>query len=170
MSNKPIKTDDYKVFIQDIKKRIQTAQIKAAVSVNQELLRLYWDLAERIVAKQQESAWGEGFLVQMSRDLQAEFPDMKGFSKRNLELMRQWYRFWTESGLIAKQAATQLDGTLIGQQVVARIFQIPWWHNVVIVTKIKNAPEAVFYIQKTIQNNWSRVVLDRTGNLSMVKI
>ena len=154
MTQNIIKTEDYLAFIQDIKQRIQGAQIKASVAVNQALLLLYWDIAERIVAKQQESAWGDGFLLQMSRDLQAEFPDIKGFSKRNLELMRQWYRFWSASDLIAKQAATQL-----GQQLVAPIFQVPWWHNVVIVSKIKNADEAFFYIQKTIQNNWSRVVL-----------
>jgi predicted nuclease of restriction endonuclease-like (RecB) superfamily len=138
-----IKTDNYKAFIQDIKQRIQTAQIKAAVAVNQELLRLYWDLAERIVSKQQESAWGDGFLLQMSRDLQSEFPDMKGFSLRNLKYMRQWYQFW-------------LSANLIGQQLVA---QIPWGHNLVIISKIKNTDEAIFYVQKIIQNNWSRVVL-----------
>ncbi len=143
MPQSPIKTDDYKVFIQDIKQRIQTAQIKAAVAVNQELLRLYWDLAERIVAKQQEAAWGDGFLLQMSRDLQAEFPDMKGFSKRNLELMRQWYQFWSVEPAITQQVVTQ----------------IPWGHNLVIISKIKNAEEALFYIQKTLQNNWSRAVL-----------
>jgi len=159
MTQSIIKTEDYLAFIQDIKQRIQGAQIKASIAVNQALLHLYWDLAERIVAKQQDAAWGDGFLLQMSRDLQAEFSEIKGFSKRNLELMRQWYRFWTASGLIAKQAATQLDGAVMGQQVVAPIFQIPWWHNVVIVTKIKNPDEAFFYVQKTIQNNWSRVVL-----------
>lgn len=143
MTDNPIKTDNYKAFIQDIKQRIQTAQIKAAVAVNQELLRLYWDLAERIVSKQQESAWGDGFLLQMSRDLQSEFPDMKGFSLRNLKYMRQWYQFW-------------LSSDLIGQQLVA---QIPWGHNLVIISKIKNTDEAIFYVQKIIQNNWSRVVL-----------
>jgi predicted nuclease of restriction endonuclease-like (RecB) superfamily len=143
MTDNLIKTDDYKAFIQDIKQRIQSAQIKAAVSVNQELLRLYWDLAERIVSKQQESAWGDGFLLQMSRDLQAEFPSIKGFSKRNLELMRQWYRFWSVEPAIAQQLVSQ----------------IPWGHNLVIIGKIKNTDEAVFYAQKTIQNNWSRAVL-----------
>jgi len=143
MTQSLIKTDDYKAFIQDIKQRIQAAQIKAAVSVNQELLGLYWDLAEHIVIKQQESAWGDGFLLQMSRDLQAEFPKMKGFSKRNLELMRQWYRFWSVKPAIAQQLVSQ----------------IPWGHNLVIVGKIKNTDEAVFYAQKTIQNNWSRAVL-----------
>jgi predicted nuclease of restriction endonuclease-like (RecB) superfamily len=125
------------------KQRIQTAQIKAAVTVNQGLLHLYWDLAERIVFKQQESAWGDGFLLQMSRDLQAEFPGMKGFSKRNLELMRQWYRFWSDEPEFAQQLVSQ----------------IPWGHNLVIIGKIKNTDEAVFYAQKTIQNSWSRAVL-----------
>lgn len=106
-------------------------------------MHLYWDLAERIVAKQKESAWGEGFLLQMSRDLQAEFPKMKGFSLRNLKYMRQWFQFWSV-------------GPAIGQQLVA---QIPWGHNLVIIGKIKNTGEAVFYAQKTIQNNWSRAVL-----------
>ncbi|MGZ8935667.1 MAG: PDDEXK nuclease domain-containing protein [Methylobacter sp.] len=143
MTQNLIKTDDYKAFIQDIKQHIQTAQIKAAVAVNQVLLQLYWDLAERIVAKQQTSAWGDGFLLQMSRDLQSEFPDIKGFSKRNLELMRQWYRFWVKESAIAQQLVSQ----------------IPWGHNLIIISKIKNIEEAKFYARKTLQNNWSRAVL-----------
>jgi len=154
--NKPVNTTEYKEFIKDIKSRIQAAQIKAAVSVNQELLCLYWDLAERITARQQASAWGDGILRQISRDLQSEFPDMKGFSRRNLELMRQWYRFWTGSNPIAKQAVSQLEPAAIGQQLVA---QIPWGHNFVIISKIKEPGEALFYVQQTIQNNWSRAVL-----------
>ena len=152
-------TDAYKAFIQDVKRRIQTAQIKAAVTVNQELLRLYWDLAGRIVAKQQDSAWGDGFLPQMSRDLQSEFPDMKGFSLRNLKYMRQWFQFWSNDSAIGQQLVAQLDQPAIGQRVAAPIFQIPWGHNLTILGKIKNADEAVFYVQKTIQNNWSRAVL-----------
>lgn len=143
MTQSIIKTEDYLAFIQDIKQRIQGAQIKASVAVNQALLHLYWELAERIVAKQQESAWGDGFLLQMSRDLQAEFPDLKGFSLRNLKYMRQWFQFWSVA-------------PAIGQQLVA---QIPWGHNLVIISKIKTTEQALFYVQKTIQNNWSRVVL-----------
>jgi len=81
---------------------------------------------------------------------------MKGFSRRNLELMRQWYRFWTGSNPIAKQAVSQLEPAAIGQQLVA---QIPWGHNFVIISKIKEPGEALFYVQQTIQNNWSRAVL-----------
>jgi predicted nuclease of restriction endonuclease-like (RecB) superfamily len=143
MSESLVKTNAYKTFIQEIKQCIQSAQIKAAVSVNQELLRLYWDLAERIVTKQQEAAWGDRFLAQMSQDLKIEFPEMKGFSRRNLEFMRQWYRFWEAESVIAKQVVSQ----------------IPWGHNLVIIGKIKSIDEAMFYVQKTIQNNWSRSVL-----------
>ena len=143
MSNQQINADDYGAFIQGIKQRIHSAQIKAVIAVNQELLHLYWDLAERIVIKQRESAWGDGFLAQMSRDLQGEFSEIKGFSLRNLKYMRQWYLFWSTN-------------SAIGQQLVA---QIPWGHNLAIISKIKNPDEAIFYVQKTISNYWSRAVL-----------
>jgi predicted nuclease of restriction endonuclease-like (RecB) superfamily len=143
MSKSLIKTSEYRDFLLEIKQRIRSAQIKAATAVNQELLRLYWDLAAQIVAKQQEATWGDRFLAQMSQDLKSEFPDMKGFSQRNLEAMRQWYRFWSKESKIA-------------QQLVA---QIPWGHNLVIISKAKSIDEASFYVQKTIDNNWSRAVL-----------
>ena len=78
------------------------------------------------------------------------------FSVRNLKYMRQWYQFWSGTNAITKQAAAQLDKSAIGQQPVA---QIPWSHNLVIISKIKEQGEALFYIQQTIQNNWSRAVL-----------
>jgi predicted nuclease of restriction endonuclease-like (RecB) superfamily len=108
----PLKTTEYKEFIREIKIRIQSAQLKAAVSVNQTMLQLYWDLAERIIVRQQASAWGDGILVQISRDLQSEFPDMKGFSVRNLKYMRKWYRFWSVTNAIGQQAVAQLEKRL----------------------------------------------------------
>ncbi len=165
----PLKTTEYREFLKELKIRIQSAQLKAAVSVNQAMLQLYWDLAERIIARQQASAWGDGILVQISHDLQSEFPDMKGFSVRNLKYMRQWYQFWAGTNAIAKQVAAQLDKSAIGQQPAAQlenalfvqqlVSQIPWWHNVIIISKIKEQGEALFYVQQTIQNNWSRAVL-----------
>ena len=134
---------DYAAFLGELKTRIKSAQIKAAVSVNRELIELYWELAEKIVEKQKDSQWGDGLLTQMSKDLREEFPDMKGFSKRNLELMRQWYLFWTTDNVIAKQLVSQ----------------IPWGHNLLIVSKSRHQEEALFYVQKTIENNWSRAVL-----------
>ena len=154
--NTLLNTKEYREFIKELKNRIQSAQLKAAVSVNQTMLQLYWDLAERIITRQQASAWGDGILGQISHDLQSEFPDMKGFSLRNLQYMRQWYQFWSETNSIVQQAAAQLDNALYVQQLVS---QIPWWHNVIIISKIKDQGEALFYVQQTIQNNWSRAVL-----------
>ncbi len=133
---------EYISFINDIKSKIKQAQIKAAIKVNEELLRLYWEIAKKIVDKQKNSSWGDGIIKQISRDLKQEFPNLKGFSVRNLKYMKQWYLFW-----------------LKGQQVVAQIFKIPWGHNIVIITKCKNIDEALFYVKKTIENGYSRAVL-----------
>ena len=90
-----IQTGEYRQWIVSIKQRIQASQLKAAVAVNRELLELYWYLGKQILEKQQNSQWGEGFLPQMRLDLLAEFPDVKGFSVRNLQRIRRWYQFWT---------------------------------------------------------------------------
>jgi len=133
---------NYISFLNEIKTKIKNAQIKAAIKVNEELLRLYWDIAKMIVQKQKESKWGDGIINQISRDLKQEFPNLKGFSVRNLKYMKQWYQFYSK-----------------GQQVVAQIFQIPWGHNIAIITKCKNIDEALFYVKKTIENGDSRAVL-----------
>ena len=108
MSDKIVNTNEYRAFIQDVKQRIRSSQIKAAVSVTRELLLLYWELAERMVAKQREAAWGDGFLSRMSRDLQEAFPGMKGFSVRNLKYMRQWFQFWSITPAIGQQLVAQI--------------------------------------------------------------
>lgn len=136
----------YSIWLKELKQKVRLVQIKAAVKVNSELLQFYWELGQSIVDKQKNAKWGDGFLKQLSIDLSSEFPGMKGFSKRNLELIRQWYVFYNQENLIAKQAVSQL-------------VQIPWGHNIAIISKCKNIDEALFYIQKTIQNNWSRSVL-----------
>ncbi len=144
--------EGYVAFIRDVKQRIQSSQIKAAVKVNQELLLLYWDLGEQIVAKQAEANWGDGFLEQLSKDLKSEFPGMKGFSRRNLYDMRRWHLCWSS---IWRQVVAKLEPQFMRQLVA----QIPWGHNLLIINKIKDGYEALFYVRKTIENNWSRAVL-----------
>lgn len=143
---KELFSSDYKAFLKEIKSRIASSQIKATIAVNEELLRLYWDLAQMILVKQEASSWGDGLLAQIGADLKSEFSDMKGFSLTNLKYMKQWYIFWT----------TQ---TSISQQVVDQLFKIPWGHHIAIITKIKNSEEAIFYLQKTVENSYSRSVL-----------
>lgn len=137
---------EYKQWLADLKEKVRRTQIKAAVKVNTELLNFYWELGADIVEKQVTAKWGYGFLSKLSHDLMVEFPDIKGFSKRNLELIRQWYLFYTKEKPIAKQAVSQL-------------IQVPWGHHIAIISKCKNIKEAIYYVQNTIMHNWSRSVL-----------
>ena len=109
-------TPEYRQWLAELKARYRQVQLKAAVAVNTAMLQFYWELGTDMVAKQTQFAWGSGFLRQISADLMREFPEVKGFSKRNLEQIRRWYSFWNASPSIAQQAASQLMG-------------IPWGHH-----------------------------------------
>jgi len=109
-------------------------------------------------------------MTRLSKDLMREFPEMKGFSKRNLETIRKWYLFYNQEDIIAQQLVTQLENnkqndkdfklskTQLIQSIRHSITQIPWGHNIVIITKCKIFLEAIFYVQKTMQHNWSRSI------------
>ena len=142
---------EYKNWLIELKNNIRQVQIKASLAVNCYALLLYWDLGKQIIEKQENSTWGSGFIDQLSKDLKVDFPNMGGFSKRNLELIRQWVLFYDGSFLITKQLVSQLENPL---------FSIPWGHHIMIIQKIKNQQEAIFYVQQTIENNWSRAVLE----------
>jgi len=86
----------YIEWVHNLKEKFRQVQLKAAVKVNNELLNFYWNLGKEIVEKQKETKWGDKFLEKLSKDLMAEFPDVTGFSKRNLEQIRSWYLFWSE--------------------------------------------------------------------------
>ena len=145
--------DEYKEWIKNIKDRIKHSQIKASVKVNYELLDLYWDIGRDIVAKQKNVKWGEAFIETMSRDLRKTFPNMSGFSVQNLKNIRYWYKFYNsnENGL---QPVSQME--LIEKLVKS----IPWGHNQRIMYKCKSIEEALFYVQRTVDNGWSRNVLE----------
>jgi predicted nuclease of restriction endonuclease-like (RecB) superfamily len=170
---------EYKEWLSNLKIRIQNSQIKAAISVNTELIQLYWDLGKMIVEKQKHSHWGGKLIEQLSKDLKAEFPELGGFSKSNLFYVRQFYLFYSQSNVFVEQPVRQLKNELVeqpvrqlkddiipmqdedSQNVIVRqvIGLIPWGHNVIILKKIKDPKEALFYIHQTIGNNWSRSVL-----------
>lgn len=109
------------------------AQFKAAIKVNTELLRLYWRMGSDICEKQKSATWGDGWLKELSRELMAEFPNMKGFSYRNLKYIRQWYEFYNQQIIIGQQAVAQFRNE-DRQQPVATIsedifFSVPWGHH-----------------------------------------
>mgnify|MGYP006291775427 CR=1 FL=1 len=145
---------NYKDWLKALKNRVRRVQLKAAVAVNQKLLSFYWELGADIVEKQKNAAWGSGFLQQLSTDLMAEFPEMKGFSLRNIKYIRQWYLFYSDLIPNGQQAVAQ-----IAKPPVSQIIQIPWGHNLVIISKCKNTEEALYFIENTIAHGWSRSVL-----------
>lgn len=125
-------TAEYKSWIDDIKKRIRQAQIKAAIKVNYELLDLYWELGKDIVKKQESTKWGDAFLKTMSKDLQKAFPDLSGLSSQNLKHIRYWYKFYSQEG-IGLQPVTLLENNTNDvsnkptlQEIEKLIKSIPW--------------------------------------------
>jgi len=170
MQTKPNITDpNYNDWILQLKQRFQQTQIKAAVQVNSELLKFYWELGAEILDKQEKTEWGSKFLEQLSFDLQSEFPEVKGFSLTNIKYIRQWYLYYNQDVIIGQQVVDQLKGEddAIGQQLVAKLpdrkidqlFQIPWGHNIAIYLKCKTISEAHYYVSNTIKYGWSRSVL-----------
>ena len=163
MSSALIKSDDqYRSWLQEVSKRFRQSQIKAAVHVNAEMLRFYWTLGRDMESMKGTSPWGSHFYERVSRDLQEELPDIKSFSPRNLLYMHQFYRLFSE---IAPQAGAQSAGNGITPQAGAQwnedqVFRIPWGHLKLLIDKCRDNPQkALFYVRKTIENNWSRAVL-----------
>ncbi|MFT3676575.1 MAG: PDDEXK nuclease domain-containing protein [Chitinophagaceae bacterium] len=166
-------TKEYTAWLKQLKDRVRSAQVKAALKVNAELLSLYWDLGTEILYKETSAKWGDGWLYQLAGDLSAEFPDIKGFSHTNLKYIRRWVTFYSNN-LIGQQPVAQLAQKTKRQQLVAQnkkiqqpvapiipqlVGQIPWGHHLQIITKCKDIDEALFYIAQTTQHNWSRSVL-----------
>jgi len=154
MASEIITAEEYRDWLTDIKQRVQSAQLKAATAVNTALLEFYWSLGSDIVQKQKDIAWGSGFLKQLSKDLMAEFPDMKGFSLNNLQYIRRWYSFYYTESINCGTSCS-----IIVEQTVPQLIQIPWGHNLTIISKCGTVEQALFYVRKTIENNWSRSVL-----------
>ena len=101
-------TDDYRALIADLKTRIRSAQIKAALTVNSQLIALYWDIGKLIVEKQRASGWGDAVIDQIAQDLSREFKSMKGFSRRNLYYMKQFYEFYADQDEFVQKLAAQI--------------------------------------------------------------
>ena len=164
---------EYSNWISELKSSIKNRQIKAAIAVNSNLILMYFDLGKQIAEKQLNTHWGTGFIDQLSNDLKSEFPEMGGFSSYNLRFCKTFYTFYSQ-GDFWEQAVPKLENneSTIWEQVVPKlendiyfidynqIFKIPWGHHILILKKIKEFQEAIFYINKTIENNWSRAVLE----------
>ncbi|MDA3926615.1 MAG: PDDEXK nuclease domain-containing protein [Kiritimatiellae bacterium] len=132
----------YDSFVGAIKERIRTAQVKAALAANAELVLLYWDIGSAILKNQKQEGWGAKVIDRLSADLKREFPKMSGYSVRNLKYMRTFVKEWPDRAIVHQLGA-----------------QIPWKHNCVLLDRLKDAGTREFYIRKTLEHGWSRSVL-----------
>ena len=146
---------EYKVWLAEVKTRIRQSQIKAALSVNSQMIMLYWEIGRQIVEKQEKAQWGSRLIEQLSKDLNDEFPDIKGFSRANLFRIKKFYQFY-----IPMEQQVEFVAQPLRQLQLPPWILIPWGHNVSIIEQVKEIHQALFYIHKTIENNWSRAVLE----------
>jgi predicted nuclease of restriction endonuclease-like (RecB) superfamily len=141
MAKELLNPKDYETFLSDLKTRIRAAQVQAALAINRELVLLYWQIGQDILTRQQQQGWGAKVIDTLAKDLQREFPEMKGFSSRNLKYMRAFAEAYSDD--IVQQAAAQ----------------IPWFHNCVLLDKVKDTQERLWYARQTVEHGWSRNVL-----------
>lgn len=134
--------DGYADWLAELKTRIHTAQQRATLAVNRELVGLYWRIGRDILDRQAAQGWGAKVIERLAHDLRTAFPEMKGFSPRNLKYMRAFAEAWPEAGFV--------------QQVAA---QLPWFHLCTLIDKLKTREKREWYLAKAIEHNWSRNVL-----------
>lgn len=133
---------NYANFLNGLKQRIRSAQVKAALAVNQELIHLYWQIGHEVLTRQQEQGWGGKVIERLAQDLKREFPDLAGFSKTNLKYMRAFAEAYSEEEISQRS-----------------VDQLPWRHNIALFTKLKEPEARFWYAQKALENGWSRDIL-----------
>ena len=160
-----IKIDkEYKNWISDVSKRFRKSQLKAAVKVNEEMLRFYWTMGRDIAKMSNEAKYGSQFYNTISTDLKDIFPDIKSFSPTNLKYMRYFYEMYPTAEICQKvvdeSETSENRQQLADESGLQWIFRIPWGHHMFLLDKCKeNQEKALFYVKKTIENNWSRAVM-----------
>lgn len=132
----------YQDLLARLKAQIRTAQVRAAVAVNQELVLLYWGIGREILDRQQNDGWGTRVIERLAKDLRLEFPDMQGLSPRNLGYMKAFAEAWPDEAILQ-----------------APLAKLTWYHNLTLLEKVKSPEERLWYAEQAIQNGWSRNVL-----------
>jgi predicted nuclease of restriction endonuclease-like (RecB) superfamily len=164
----------YTEFLDNLKTRIREAQVKASLSVNRELILLYWEIGHHLNAAQKSQGWGAAVIPRLAKDLQNELPELKGFSERNIGRMLAFFREYPELGAFLPQPVAKTSGKKSLPQAVAEIPiskndaftlelllpALPWGHNLLLMEKTKDRSVRLWYARKTIENGWSRNVLN----------
>lgn len=162
---------DYALILESLKSRVQQSQTKAMLSVNRELIQLYWDIGRQIAQRQEREGWGRGVVERLASDLQKAFPGIQGFSKDNIWRMRMFYLSYRSVPTILAQPVPELEPRTQSRQVAQRVPElpdtvppqpvasIPWGHNVVLMQKVKDQFQRLWYAARTLEHGWSRTIL-----------
>jgi predicted nuclease of restriction endonuclease-like (RecB) superfamily len=152
---------DYHQWLLAVKQRIHAVRMRIALAANGELIAFYYEIGAQIVEREAHAHWGSGFIDALSKDLRASFPDIGGFSSKNLRYCRAFFRFYCAPE-IWQQAVAKLDVTPwagVNREFAELLAQIPWGHNILVFTKSADLQEARFYLRQTLENGWNRDVL-----------
>ena len=158
--------ESYVQWMADIKQRFRQSQVKAAVRVNTAMLEFYWSVGRDLVALRAEERWGAGVVKQFALDMRQAFPNETGFSDTNVKYMKRWYLFYYEQVIKGHQVGDQFEGLEKGQQVVDQLQfpdtfgLIPWGCHILIISKCHSLDEALFYINRVVEEGWSRSRLE----------
>lgn len=154
---------DYLLWVKELVKRYRRSQIKAAVKVNKEMLRFYWELGKDIEEKQADNKYGSKFYATLSRDLRHEMPDIEGLSETSIRYAKRFYVLYSQYIAILPQVVEESKNVNLPQLVetlYSDLFSIPWGHHRYIIDKCSEEPaKAIYYVRKTIQEGWSRDVM-----------
>ena len=145
----------YAEFLDGLKARIRTAQVRAALAVNRELVALYWEIGRAVVERQEAEGWGRAVIERLAKDLQVAFPGAGGFSPSNVWRMRAFYLAYTAGVRNLAQPVRELDGTTLP----APVAEIPWGHNILLFEKLTDPAARLWYARMTTEQGWSRSVL-----------
>ena len=153
----------YPALLTDIKQRIQSAQMRAMLAVNAELIRLYWEIGQMLDARQKNEGWGAAVIPRLARDIRNELPEIKGFSERNIKRMLAFYREYHDLPFVP-QAVAQIEHPAKVPQTAALftpklLLALPWGHHALLMEKVKDVAARQWYMQATLSNGWSRNIL-----------
>lgn len=157
----PAAMTDYQDWLKSIKHKIHVTRMKVALAANGELIALYYEIGAQIVDRESNAQWGSGFIDAFSHDLKASFPDLGGFSSKNLRYCRAFFRFYCDPAIWQQAVAKLKERPWAGTEaeLSALLESIPWGHTIQIFTKCSGVAEARFYIEQTLEQGWSRDVL-----------
>jgi predicted nuclease of restriction endonuclease-like (RecB) superfamily len=171
----------YVLLLAELKDRVRVAQLRAAQAANRELLKLYWDIGRLLQQSQRREGWGAAVIPRLAGDLAEEFPELQGFSERNLGYMIRFAREYGEPPILQPPVAKLIGGSpgtaafkgnrgvareLAGPAAVATdsilqrvVAKLPWAHHVTLLDRVKDRAERFWYMQQALEHGWSRSVL-----------